>query len=67
MKNLAKEIINLTESKSKIIYLPLPSDDPVTRIPDISRAENVLGWSPNIDRKEGLERTIKYFAGELKS
>jgi len=67
MKNLAKEIINLTESKSKIIYLPLPSDDPVTRIPDISRAENVLGWSPNIDRKEGLERTIKYFADELKS
>jgi len=66
MKNLATEIIKLTKSKSKIIYLPLPSDDPVTRIPDISNAKNVLGWGPIIDRKEGLKRTINYFAHELK-
>ena len=66
MKNLAAEIIKLTKSKSKIIYLTLPSDDPVSRIPDISRAENILGWVPTIGREEGLERTIQYFADELK-
>jgi len=65
MKDLATEVINLTKSKSEIIHLPLPSDDPVTRIPDISRAENELGWSPSVERREGLQRTIKYFADEL--
>ena len=66
MKALATEIIKLTNSKSEIIHLPLPSDDPVTRIPDISRAENELDWMPVIERSEGLQRTIKYFADELK-
>jgi nucleoside-diphosphate-sugar epimerase len=65
MKDLAIEIIKLTKSKSEIIHLPLPSDDPLTRIPDISRAENKLGWSPSVERREGLQRTIKYFADEL--
>jgi UDP-glucuronate decarboxylase len=67
MKGLATEIIKLTKSKSKIIYLPLPSDDPVTRIPDVSKAKSLLGWAPIIDRNEGLERTIKYFARQLRS
>lgn len=65
MKGLATEIINLTKSKSEIIHLALPFDDPVTRIPDISRAENELGWSPSVERSDGLQRTIKYFADEL--
>jgi dTDP-glucose 4,6-dehydratase len=65
MKDLATEIIKLTKSKSEIIHLPLPSDDPVNRIPDISKAINVLGWEPKIERTDGLQRTIKYFADEL--
>jgi len=65
MKDLAAEVINLTKSQSEIIYLPLPSDDPLTRIPDISKAISKIGWEPTIDRTEGLQRTIKYFADEL--
>lgn len=65
MKDLATEVINLTKSQSKIIHLPLPSDDPLTRIPDISKAISKIGWEPTIDRTEGLQRTIKYFADEL--
>ena len=65
MKDLATEIIKLTKSQSKVVNLPLPSDDPLTRIPDITKARNQLGWAPIVDRKEGLERTIKYFASEL--
>ncbi|MEI7670446.1 MAG: hypothetical protein WCJ33_10230 [Pseudomonadota bacterium] len=65
MKDLAIEIIKLTKSQSKITYFPLPSDDPYTRIPDITRATNQLGWSPIVNRTDGLERTIRYFASEL--
>jgi UDP-glucuronate decarboxylase len=65
MKDLATEIIKLTKSQSKVVNLPLPSDDPLTRIPDITKARSQLGWAPIVDRKEGLERTIKYFASEL--
>jgi UDP-glucuronate decarboxylase len=65
MKDLATEVINLTKSQSEIIHLPLPSDDPLTRIPDISKAISKIGWEPTIDRTEGLQRTIKYFADEL--
>jgi UDP-glucuronate decarboxylase len=62
MNELANEIINLTNSNSKIIYKELPQDDPVDRMPDIGRAKNILSWEPKIGRKDGLEQTITYFA-----
>ena len=58
---LAEKIIQLTDSKSKIIYKPLPSDDPMQRQPDISLAKNELDWSPKINLDEGLIKTIDYF------
>lgn len=62
MLELAKNIIKLTGSKSKIIYLPLPSDDPSQRQPDISLAkENLNGWEPVVPLREGLIKTIDYF------
>lgn len=61
MLALAKEIIKLTESNSTIKHLDLPSDDPLTREPDISRARLKLAWEPTINRQTGLLKTIKYF------
>ena len=61
MSDLAREIIDMTNSNSQIEYLALPSDDPKQRVPDISKAEINLGWRPVIDRRSGLERTIAYF------
>ena len=58
---LAQSIITLTNSKSKLTYLPLPNDDPKQRQPDISLARDRLNWYPKIELKEGLEKTIKYF------
>lgn len=58
---LAEKVIQLTASKSKIIYEPLPSDDPMMRKPEISIAKKELGWSPSIDLDEGLEKTIAFF------
>lgn len=66
MEDLAVEVIKLTKSKSKISYMPLPSDDPINRIPDISKAINQLNWRPSISRSEGLKKTIEYFSKELK-
>lgn len=57
----AKLIIELTNSKSKIVYKPLPSDDPIQRKPDITLAKEVLGWEPKVDIIEGLNKTIQYF------
>lgn len=60
---LAKKVIKMTNSKSKIKFFPLPQDDPKQRKPDISRAYNELNnWEPNIDLDIGLEKTIKYFS-----
>ncbi|MFO0793956.1 MAG: UDP-glucuronic acid decarboxylase family protein [Candidatus Brocadiaceae bacterium] len=58
---LAQEIHSLASSKSKIVYKPLPVDDPKIRQPDISKAKNILGWEPKILRREGLEKTLEYF------
>lgn len=58
---LAEKVIQLTESKSKIIYEPLPSDDPMMRKPEISIAKKELGWSPSVHLDEGLEKTIAFF------
>ena len=65
MKDLALEIIKLTNSNSKINHLPLPSDDPLTRIPDITKARLLINWEPKINREDGLIKTIQYFADVL--
>ena len=61
MLDLANEIISMTKSKSKIIFMPLPEDDPLQREPDTSLAQNEISWVPNVDRSEGLGKTIEYF------
>ena len=58
---LAKEILELTGSRSRIVFVPRPEDDPGRRRPDITKAKRLLGWEPNVDRREGLKRTIEYF------
>jgi UDP-glucuronate decarboxylase len=63
---LAQKVIDLVGSKSKIIHRPLPDDDPRQRRPDISAAQEILGWKPNIDLEEGLMRTIPYFESLLR-
>ncbi len=63
---LAQKVIKLTNSNSKIEFHPLPSDDPVQRKPDITLAQNKLGWNPKIDLEEGLINTIRYFREALK-
>jgi UDP-glucuronate decarboxylase len=63
--NLAKMIIRMTGSKSKIIHLPLPEDDPKQRKPDISLAKSALGWHPVVDLETGLSGTIEYFRKTL--
>ncbi len=61
IKQFAEEIIKLTGTNQKIIYLPLPQDDPKQRQPDITLAKKLLNWEPKIDRKKGLEMTYSYF------
>lgn len=61
VKDIAKTIIKLTNSKSKIIYKPLPEDDPKRRRPDISKAKKILKWEPKVDLNQGLLKTIDYF------
>lgn len=61
MRELAEKVVSITKSKSDIIYLPLPQDDPKQRRPDITMAESVLEWKPNIALDEGLKKTIEYF------
>jgi UDP-glucuronate decarboxylase len=59
---LARQIINMTNSPSPIVFNPLPQDDPIQRRPDITLAKNILGWEPHIPLTEGLRRTIDYFS-----
>jgi UDP-glucuronate decarboxylase len=65
IKELAEKVIELTQSKSKMVYRPLPSDDPLQRQPDISEATAKLQWEPKIQLEEGLQKTIQYFEGVL--
>lgn len=65
VKQMAEEIIQITNSKSKIIYKDLPVDDPRVRQPDISKALRVLGWMPKVSRAEGLRRTMEYFTHRM--
>jgi UDP-glucuronate decarboxylase len=62
IKQLAELVIELTGSKSELVYRPLPEDDPVRRKPNIALAQEKLGWEPAIPLKEGLQRSIDYFA-----
>ena len=55
----------MTNSNSEIVFQPLPSDDPLTREPDSTKAKLHLGWEPVVERKIGLERTIEHFTQEL--
>ena len=66
MLGLAQEIINLTNSSSKIVFDPLPPDDPKKREPDITKAKELLGWEPKISRTEGLKKTIEHLASKIK-
>ena len=66
IKQFAEEIVALTGTASKIIYEPLPKDDPKQRRPDISRAREILGWEPRVERSEGLRRTLEYFKTVVK-
>jgi len=65
MRELAENILALTGSRSKVVHMPLPSDDPKQRRPDISIAKEKLAWEPQIQLKAGLEKTIAYFADTL--
>jgi dTDP-glucose 4,6-dehydratase len=61
IKEFAEEIIKLTGTKQKVVYKPLPVDDPKQRRPDISKAKEILGWEPKVDRATGLKITYEYF------
>ena len=65
MLELAQEIIELTNSNSKIVFNPLPPDDPKKREPDITKAKKILGWEPKVARSDGLKKTIEYLATKV--
>jgi dTDP-glucose 4,6-dehydratase len=65
IKEIAETIIRMTGSKSKLIYKPLPTDDPKQRRPDITRARTLLGWEPKVQLEEGLVKTIEYFKAKV--
>lgn len=61
IKDFAQEIIDLTGTDQKVVYQPLPQDDPMQRQPDITRAREILGWEPKVGRREGMKLTYDYF------
>jgi dTDP-glucose 4,6-dehydratase len=61
LKDFAEEVLRLTQANVKIVYKPLPVDDPKQRQPDITKAKQLLGWMPKISRAEGLAKTLEYF------
>jgi len=65
MLELAQEILSLTNSNSKIIFDPLPPDDPKNREPDITKAKKILGWEPKVSRTNGLKKTIEHLASKI--
>ncbi|WP_315833180.1 UDP-glucuronic acid decarboxylase family protein [Bradyrhizobium prioriisuperbiae] len=67
IRELAEEVIAMTRSRSKLVFMPLPSDDPRQRQPDISLARAALDWTPTVDLKSGLEKTIAYFRGQMRA
>src|SRR5262249_29610067 len=67
IRELARLVIEMTGSRSTLVKKPLPSDDPLQRKPDISKARDLLGWQPTTEIREGLARTIRYFETLLQS
>ncbi|WP_428390568.1 UDP-glucuronic acid decarboxylase family protein [Lichenicoccus sp.] len=67
VRGLAERVLALTASSSRIVFRPLPQDDPMQRCPDITRARELLGWTPTVGLDEGLRRTIEYFDALLKA
>jgi dTDP-glucose 4,6-dehydratase len=67
IEEIATTIVRMTGSPSKIVYKPLPTDDPKVRKPDITRARTLLGWEPKVKLEEGLTKTIEYFRKKLSS
>jgi dTDP-glucose 4,6-dehydratase len=67
MLEFAEQIIAATRSRSKIVFKPLPQDDPQRRQPDIRRARKLLGWEPKVELAQGLVKTIEYFRGKLEA
>lgn len=65
IKEFAEEVIKLTGTESKLVYKPLPADDPKVRQPNISKAKEILGWQPVVERGEGLKITLEYFKKAL--
>lgn len=65
IKQFAEEVLQITGSCSKIVYQDLPEDDPKVRQPDITRAREILGWEPKVDRHQGLKTTIEYFKSKV--
>ncbi|MEO5977182.1 MAG: UDP-glucuronic acid decarboxylase family protein [Chryseolinea sp.] len=61
IRDFAEEIVRLTGTQQKVIYKPLPQDDPKQRRPDITKAKNILGWEPKVSRADGLKITYEYF------
>jgi dTDP-glucose 4,6-dehydratase len=61
LKDFAEEVLKLTDSNVKIVYKPLPKDDPKQRKPDITKATKILKWEPRVGRAEGLKKTYEYF------
>jgi UDP-glucuronate decarboxylase len=66
IRQLAEMVIDMTNSRSRIVSRPLPPDDPTQRQPDISKARELLGWQPTVTLAQGLERTIAFFHGKMR-
>ncbi len=67
IEEIAKTIIRMTGSKSRLVHRPLPTDDPKVRQPDITRARTLLGWEPKVELEQGLTETIRYFRTKVKA
>jgi UDP-glucuronate decarboxylase len=65
IRQLAETILEMTGSKSKLVFMPLPQDDPKQRRPDISKAGEILGWAPKVALVDGLRPAMEYFADEI--
>jgi len=65
IEQIARTIISLVGSTSRLVYRPLPQDDPKQRQPDITRAQTLLGWQPKVELEEGLAKTVGYFKSKL--
>ena len=67
MQEFAGEILRATGQRGRVVYRPLPTDDPKQRRPDITRARRRLGWEPEVSLAEGLKQTIRYFRNRVPS